>query len=249
MTFEGWRVNPLWSPDGRRVVFTSLEDDGFGLFRKAADGTGQAERLTPSRPVVQMASQWVGDPDTLVVMHAPGMTDADIHLLPLDGEPVSQPLLATAVVETMPGVSPDGRWIAYQSNESGRWAVYVRPFPNVDDGKWQVSQGVGFSPAWSPDGRELFYVAAGPNGRAMMAVGYAGDPTFTPSRQERLFALPSGVEIGGAFRQWDVAPDGQRFLVIKAEENAPGDDPRQGPAELVYVGNWFTELVERVPIP
>ena len=250
LTFDGWNINPLWSPDGRRVVFTSVEDDGFGLFRKAADGTGQAERLTASQPAVQMVSDWAGGPDTLVVTHAAGMTNADIHLLPLDGDRVSQPLIATAVVETLPGVSPDGRWIAYQSNASGRWAIYVRPFPNVDDGKWQMSPGTGFSPVWSPDGRELFYVAAGPNGRAMMAIQYAGDPTFTPSRPERLFALPSGVEIGSPYRQWDVAPDGERFVMLReTEENPTGNDPRRGPAELVYVGNWFTELAGQVPIP
>ncbi len=250
LTFEGWNIDPLWSPDGRRVVFTGVEDDGFGLFRKAADGTGQAERLTASQPVVQMVSGWAGGPDTLVVVHAAGMTNADIHLLPLDGDRVSQPLIATAAVETLASVSPDGRWIAYQSNESGRWAVYVRPFPNVDAGKWQVSPGTGFSPVWSPDGRELFYVAAGPNGRAMMTVGYAGDPTFTPSRPERLFALPRGIEVGSPFRQWDVAPDGERFVMLReTEEDPTGNDPREGPAELVYVGNWFAELVERVPIP
>ena len=250
LTFDGWNINPLWSSDGRRVVFTSVENDGFGLFRKAADGTGQAERLTVSRPVVQMVSDWTGDPDTLVVVHAAGMTNADIHLLPLDGDRISQPLIATAGVETLAGVSPDGRWIAYQSNESGRWAIYVRPFPNVDEGKWQVSPGTGFSPVWSPDGRELFYVAAGPSGRAMMAVGYAGDPTFTPSRPERLFALSIGIHLGSPSRQWDVAPDGERFVMLRdTEEDPTGNDPRQGPAELVYVGNWFAELVERVPIP
>ena len=250
LTFEGWNIDPLWSPDGRRVVFTGVEDDGFGLFRKAADGTGQAERLTASQPVVQMVSGWAGGPDTLVVVHAAGMTNADIHLLPLDGDRVSQPLIATAAVETLPGISPDGRWIAYQSNESGRWAVYVRPFPDVDEGKWQVSPGTGFSPVWSPDGRELFYMAAGPNGRAMMAVGYAGDPTFTPSRPERLFTLPRGIEIGSPFRQWDVAPDGDRFVMLReTEEDPAGNDPRLGAAELVYVGNWFAELAEQVPIP
>ncbi len=250
LTFDGSSFNPLWSPDGRGVVFTAAEDDGFGLFRKAANGAGQTERLAAGRPVMQVASDWAGGPDTLVVMRAAGMTSADVHLLPLDGGGDSRPLIATDAVEMLARVSPDGRWIAYQSNESGRWAVYVRPFPDVDGGKWQVSQGGGgYAPAWSADGRELFYVAAGRDGRTMMAVGYAGDPTFTPSRPEPLFALPGGVESGGPFRHWDAAPDGARFLVLREAEEDPSDDPRQGPAELVYVGNWFAELVERAPVP
>ena len=249
LTFEGWNVNPLWSRDGRRVLFTSLRSAGFGLSRKAANGTGQVEGLGTTRPI-QMASAWAGEPDTLVVMRANSMTDADIHLLRLDGERDSEPLIATSFAESLPAVSPDGRWIAYQSNESGRSAVYVRPFPNIDDGKWQVSPRAGFSPVWSRDGRELFYIAAGPDGRAMMAVGYTGDPTFTPARPERLFTLPNDIDFGGVFRQWDVAPDGERFVMLReTEEDPAGNDPREGPAELVYVGNWFTELVERVPIP
>ena len=246
LTFEGWNVNPLWSRDGRRVLFTSLRPDGFGLSRKAANGTGQVEDLGTSRPI-RMASAWAGEPDTLVVMRANNMTDADIHLLRLDGDRESEPLIATSFAESLPAVSPDGRWIAYQSNESGRSAVYVRPFPNVDDGKWQVSPRAGFSPVWSRDGRELFYVAAGPDGRAMMAVGYAGDPTFTPARPERLFTVPNDIDFGGVFRQWDVAPDGERFVMLR--EDPTGNDRREGPAELVYVANWFTELAERVPVP
>ena len=250
LTFDGSSFNPRWSPDGRGVVFTAADDDGFGLFRKAANGAGQTERLTAGRPVMQVASDWVAGPDALVVMRAAGMTSADVHLLPLDGGGASQPLIATDAVEMLARVSPDRRWIAYQSNESGRWAVYVRPFPNVDDGKWQVSQGGGgYAPVWSADGRELFYVAAGRGGRTMMAVGYAGDPTFTPSRPEPLFALPGGVESGGPFRPWDAAPEGGRFLMVRETEEDPSNDPRQGPAALVYVGNWFAELAEQAPIP
>ena len=248
LTFDGWSVNPLWSPDGRSVVFTSMEEDDFGLFRKSADGTGRTEPLAAAASTnLLWASAWESTSDTLLVTEAAGMTDVDIHRLPLDGARGSEPLIATESVEVLPVVSPDGRWIAYQSNESGRWAVYVRPYPNVEDGKWQVPGGTGFSPVWSPDGRELFFVAAGPEGRVMMAVEYAADPTFTPSRPRRLFALPSRVDVGGILRQWDISPDGRRFLMVKDEEGAA--DPRERLSELAYVGNWFTELVERVPLP
>ena len=249
LTFEGWNAGPSWSPDGRRIVFTSAHPDGFGLFGKAADGTGQAERLTATTGTVQMASAW-GDPDTLVVMQADGMLTRDLHLLRLDGDRASEPLVATPYLEVFADISPDGRWIAYQSNESGRWAVYVRPFPNIDDGKWQISQRNGLTPVWSRDGGELFYVTATQTGAAMMAVQFTGDPTFTFSGPERLFALPGRLDFDSAFRQWDVAPDGGRFvLVTEAEADPSGGDPRREPTELVYVANWFAELVERVPVP
>ena len=248
LTFDGWNTNPLWSPDGRQVAFTAAGADGFGLFRKAADGTGQAERLTSTGPL-HTAAAWVEATDTLVIGRAAGRIDLDIHRLPLDGGGGSEPLIASSFAETLPVVSPDGRWIAYQSNESGRPGVFVRPFPNVEDGKWQVSQGAGFSPAWSHDGRELFFVAAGRNGRTMMAVEYAGDPTFSWSRPARLFELPRRTYSGGVDRQWDVAPDDRRFLMLQEDDDAPGDDRRQGQTELAYVVNWFAELVERAPIP
>ena len=240
LTFEGWNVSPLWSPDGRRVVFTSARPDGFGLFQKAADGTGQAEPLTATNRTMRVAGAWES-PDALVVGQ-----DADLHLLSLDGGRALRPLLATEFRDAFPAVSPDGRWIAYQSNETGRPAVFVRPFPNVEDGKWQVSQGSGFSPAWSRDGRELFYITANPTGRAMMAVEYAGGPAFAPSRPASVFALPAHVALGGASRQWDVTSDGRRFLMIREEEVGAGHDSREGPTELVYVGNWLTALTEQV---
>ncbi len=252
LTFDGWNVSPVWSPDGRRVVFTSMHADGSVLSRKAADGTGQVEALTAPGPF-ETASAWTGgpgQPGALLLMRASGLADVDIHLLPLDGDGRSEPLIASDDMEGWPAVSPDGRWLAYHSNESGRPAVYVRPFPNVEDGKWQVSLRGGLMPVWSRDGRELFYVATGPEGLRMMAVEYGGETAFTASRAERLFTLPGPVDLGGVFRNWDVAPDGRRFVVLReAEGNASPADPRQGPTRLVYVANWFTELAERVPVP
>ena len=251
LTFGGWNVGPFWSPDNRRIGFMSVRDGVYGLFQTAADGTGQAERLAAGGTAA-LDAVWVGSPEAVVFVQGDLVAaDTDIHLLPMGGDRVSEPLIATEFVESSPVVSPDGRWIAYWSDESGRPAVYVRPFPNVDDGKWRVSQGSGIAPAWSADGRELFYWRLGPAAGAMMAVTYAGDPTFTPSRPELLFEAPGRMTpFGRLVRQWDVAPDGQRFLMVKeAREDPSRDGPRRGPTELVYVGNWFAELNERVPIP
>ena len=250
LTFDAWSVNPLWSPDGRRVVFSSIEQGSFGLFRKAADGTGQTERLTDAAATrMLMASAWVETSDTLVVTQAASMTDADIHLLPLDDSSGSEPLIATASVEVLPEVSRTAAGSPTSPTSPAAGPSTCGRFRTSTTGSGRCRRAPPFSPVWSPDGRELFFLAAGPDGRAMMAVEYAGDPTFTPSRSRRLFTLSSRVDVGGIFRQWDVAPDGRRFLMIKDQDGAAGDDPRDGVSELIYVGNWFRELVERVPLP
>ena len=251
LTFDA-EVNtgPVWTPDGERVVFTAAgEGRRPGLLWKAADGTGQAERLTESDRV-QVAEAWARGVDALVVSTFGARLQADLQLLPLDGGRAPTPLIDAPFSVFSPALSPDERWIAYQSNESGRFEVYVRPFPNVDDGKWQVSQGGGFSPVWSPQGGELFYRRADRRAAAMMAVAYAADPTFAPSRPELLFEAPYRMAGAVRFRPWDVAPDGERFLMLKEQE--AGLDRRRGgpgPTALVVVTNWFDELAAQVPVP
>ena len=143
--------------------------------------------------------------------------------------------------ETNPAVSPDGRWIAFQSQESGRAEVYVQPFPNIDDGKWEVSSGFGADPMWSPDGSELFFL--GPGGLEVAAV--ETEPTFSAGTPEVVF--PTTDFPLGTGREFDISPDGNRFLFrIRYGE---ADDTEDSPAGLVLVFNWFQELTERVPVP
>ncbi len=133
-------------------------------------------------------------------------------------------------------ISPDGHWIAYQSNESGQVQVYVRPFPNVEEGKWQISRDGGTEPVWAPRGQELFYR----NGEAMMVVGIKTEPTFTAGSPVVLF---TGGYTSGTVVEYDISPDGQRFLMIKEAD----EEARQA-AQINVVLNWFEELKHLVPI-
>ena len=237
LTFDPARdTSPVWSPDGQRVVFASTRDGVSNVFWKAADGTGEVTRLTTS-DTPQYPSSLTPDGGTLVLVEQRAGTGFDLAVLPTSGEGVAEPLLQTEFAEYHSDVSPDGRWIAYASTESGEHQVYVRPFPNVDEGKWQISRESGAYPVWSPDGRELFYPRE--SDQAVMVVPVETDSTFSHGNPERLF---DGGEFfgGGVSRPFDLAPDG-RALAIR---------PQTSDSSLVVVvENWLDELQRLVPTP
>jgi serine/threonine-protein kinase len=145
-------------------------------------------------------------------------------------------------MEGFSALSPDGRWIAYVSNETGETEVYVRPFPNVDDGKWQISTNGGGEPLWSPDGRELFYlIGNNPGDDEVYVVSVTAEPVFSPGAPELLFRGAYGF---GGSPNWDISSDGQRFLMMKAEEQA---EQTSGETSLIVVNNWFEELNRLAP--
>ena len=149
---------------------------------------------------------------------------------------------ADASSELNAEISPDGRWLAYQSNESGRPEVHVRPFPDVNSGHWQISTDGGIRPLWARNGRELFYST--PTG-ALMRVAVQGGPSFTADRPTRLFEglYFDYAQTGGSpGRTYDVSPDGKRFLMIKEGREANGTPP-----SIVVVQNWTEELKRLVP--
>jgi hypothetical protein len=246
-TFEQYGV---WTHDGRAVIFSSSQFGGpsapRSLFRQASDGTGTIEQLTQGA-VAQFASAVTPDGTAVIFREEtppkklgdrPG---TDLFLLPLVGERRPRPLVQTPADELNAEVSPDGHWLAYQSNESGRHEIYVRPFPNVDAGKRQVSTSGGTQPLWARNGRELFYASMG----ALMRVPLTMGSTFEPGTVTKLLDGPYLLAPPPALgRMYDVSPDGRRFLMMK--ESRTSDEPAAS-ARIIFVQNWFEELKRRAP--
>jgi serine/threonine-protein kinase len=225
--------------DARRASphFFLREGKTLAPFWQAADGTGTAERLvTDPRPLDQASLS--PDGKRLILRATSPDTGEDIVMLSMEGERRIEPLLHTKFTERNAELSPDGRWMAYQSNESGAFEVYVRPFPRVEGGRWQISTGSGRQPVWSRNGRELFYLAAD---GALMSVPVQPGPGFTVGNATRVLDVASYNISLAAGRSYDVSPDGQRFLVLK-------DAQQQGAAQINVVLNWTEELKRLVPI-
>jgi serine/threonine-protein kinase len=233
LTFEGnANVDPVWTPDGQRIAFKGT---GNRLFWQPADGSAGTEALTKSELAGNnVPGSWSPDGQVLTFMEINPNTGYDVYTLPLkDGKP--QPFVQTPSLETAPRFSPDGHFIAYGSDESGRVEIYVRPYPGPG-GKWQISSEGGMEPVWNPKGREIFYRS----GNKMMAVDVTTQPAFSAGKPKMLFEGPY-VPTPRSFPDYDVSPDGQRFLMLKASEQG------QAPAQINVVLNWFEELKRRVP--
>jgi serine/threonine-protein kinase len=168
--------------------------------------------------------------------------DSDILVMPLDGARRLVPLVKTPFREGNAEISPNGRWIAYESNENGRNQIYVRPFPNVNGGRWQVSTDSGSQPRWAPSGHELFFFHLGPSS-ALMSAPVSDGPPFKTGTPVQVFETASYYRGQSGFgRSYDVSPDG-RFLMIKGASAAEQDAT---PASITVVTNWFEELKRRV---
>ena len=231
-------IFPTWTPDGTRVAFGGAT---LPLSWKAADGTGEVETLAEG--TAQYPQAFTPDGGTLVFEKRGGGNVVDQVAMSLDGSGATTPLLETEFSERNGALSPDGRWLAYDSNESGRIDVYVVPFPEVDDGRWQISTDGGRWPVWSPTSNELFY--RGPTG--LMAATFDTDPTFTPRGVTQLFEWEW---VGRLNRRMAVMPDGQQFLLLQ-DESGQGRSGQQDadPPQVIVVENWFSELERLVPVP
>jgi Tol biopolymer transport system component len=238
LTFDkGADHYPLWTPDGKKVVYFSDHEGKPGIFWKPADGTGEIEKLG-SDQVLAIPSSWADKGRALVFEEVSPGSVLDIAMISMDGARTGKPLLNEKYGEAHAQISPDGRWIAYASTELNGWQIWVRPFPNVNGGKWQVSTNGGQQPRWSPDGRELLYR----NGDALMAVAVETMSSFRFGSPQELFRR---TYLSGVGNNWDICPDGKRFLMIKPPPDlaATGASPRK----INVILNYFEELKQRAP--
>jgi serine/threonine-protein kinase len=236
LTFQGSSTAPVWTPDGKRVTFATVEGGKRTIGWTLADGSGQPETLAQ---VGGWPSSW--SPDGKLLAFSGGEpAQTDIFLLPLPngrGSEKARRFLQTPHLERDAMFSPDGRWIAYTSFESGPPQVYVRPAAGDAGGKWLISTGAGFSPRWASGGRELFY---GATGGKIMVVAVEPGPAFRPGTPKELFTYASFVAAGSG--GYDVSADGKRFLMIAS---GAGEQASAAP-EIHFVLEWFEEVRRRV---
>ena len=240
-TAPGLDALPLWSLDGQEIVFTSSRDGpGNQLFRKAADGTGTAQRLgtVDAEDGILRAYGWSPDGRQIIFEFGGSGTGSDIGLLSLsEPEPSWIPLLQSEANEHSPTISPDGEHFAYASDQSGRLEVYIERFPDRGDRR-QVSPRGGVHPVWSPRGDELFYRDL--SSEFLVAVTFGAD--FTPSVPEPLFDA-NPYWLGVRFRRsYDIFPDGDHFLMVKPVTETGNDSER---ASITVVRHWLGEHRQR----
>ena len=236
LTFEQTNFAPLWTPDKRRLVFSSdLAGGPLNLYWKAADGSDKAERLTTSSNL-QFPGTFTPDGRTLLYWEIDPTTRNNIWALDVS-EPAAtrqpRPLLNSDVDETQPALSPDGRWLAYTRKDPGHWQIYVQSFPDLQ-GKWQISTEGGMEPVWSRSGKELFYRA----GNKIMSVTISTATGFQASPPQPVFTGLSSFNVGTLLPTYDVSPDGQRIVMMKGERDAV-------PTQFHAIVNWFAELQKK----
>jgi serine/threonine protein kinase/Tol biopolymer transport system component len=227
LPLEGDSRFPAWSPDGKSIAFSSVLNGPRSLFRVPADGSRPPEQISQSRDWQTWAS-YSPDGTELLFTEVNAETGPDLWVLRFGGGQ-RRPLVATPAVEMHPTLSPDGRFLSYTSNESGREEVYVRPYPGLGR-KWVISSGGGSFPCWARSGREMFYVS-GDNKMMMVPVRTEGE--LTPGTPRPLFTMPAD---GG----YTVSPDGRGFAMIKRSPK------ESAPPQIVVVPGWFEELTAKV---
>jgi Tol biopolymer transport system component len=235
LTFEpGLQYAPVWSPDSTQIVYSAAD----GIYLRNANGTGAIEQLLEGSNISPFS--WTADGWIVFAELPEGGGSRDIGMFELEGSRERVMLLTSEFSEARHAVSPDGRWLAYESDEGGSLDIYVRPFPDVESGKWQVSSGGGQEPKWTEDGRTLIWAGSD----SMMAVQLLDGTAFANTPQAPLLDRNPYLLPGGLPRRYGITPDGERFLLTKAVQN----DSETGLVQIVVVENWIEELKERVPV-
>jgi serine/threonine-protein kinase len=239
LTFDRTSWWPVWTPDGERIATPSYEPEIMGaVYWMPADGSSPPERLIYGNEYPQSPLDWSPDGGTLVLqqqMHPE--TASDILIFRPGEDDEARPILEGSYDEYLADLSPDGRWLAYSSNETGQEEVFVRSFPDLGD-KWQISTDGGAEPVWSPDGTELYYRTD--EGRRIMVVDVVTEPSFSPGSPRLLFT-GDFVQHMGFGRNYDIAPDGQSFVMVKQDLGGVEE------ADVRVILNWFEELKRLVP--
>jgi Tol biopolymer transport system component len=250
LTFTQRNLQPVWTPDGKHIAFVSQSPGVNSIRWIRADGAGEAQPLLESKDGLR-AYSFSADGRRLAFAEAGVDTSLDLWTLLLDVSDPEHPkpskpelFLRTPSVEREPAFSPDDRWIAYMSNESGRYEVYVRPFPgeaSSGSGKWQISAGGGFHPIWSRDGRELFYQSL--DNRIMVSTYTARADSFAADKS-RLWSDTQIFDPNLIAWMLDLAPDGKRFAVILRPDST---GEQKGSVHVTVLLNFFDELRRRLP--
>ncbi len=237
LTFtDGLNRRPTWTRDGLSVTFVTDREENRDLYVKRADGVGSAEVVRDLAVNVDEGF-WSPDGDWLVYRTGISGEERDIFAWRSEPDSVTVPVAAApGVDEVAPALSPDGRWLAYVSSETGRREVWVRSFPDVEAGRWQISVRGGTEPVWAHSGQELFYKSRG----NLMVVGVQTDPTFATLEVRELFST-QGYYPFVVHHTYDVTADDQRFVMIRRQAQAT-----RGATELIMVENFFEELKARV---
>ena len=231
--------NPIWTPDGKEIIFGSSRAGRSRIFSISASRTGEAEQIAQidGSDIIPMSLS--KDGKTLFFQQFIS-GNGNIGMLSMNGDHTPKLLLQEEYQERSPQISPQGDWLAYSTNESGHPEVYIHSFPDVDGGREElVSTNGGAKPLWSLDGKELFYSNLSDE---LMVVTVETDPDLKLGKPQKLFDI-------GQYLGYDIDPDGKRFLMIKGVEETEDDSAQGGPRKIVVVTNWFEELKEKVPVP
>jgi Tol biopolymer transport system component len=243
LTFTGTAVAPIWSPDSRYIAFRAV---GAGMSVTRSDGAGQPQPLTQSKNIQY---PWSFAPDgKRLAFHEQSSGAFHLWTVPLQSDDAGpragkpEVFLQTQADDRVPSFSPDGRWLAYASNESGTFEVYVRAFPDKG-GKWQISNSGGSYPMWSRNGRELFFETL--DNRIMVAAYTVKGDSFVADKPRVWSEKPVGGTVN-AVRNVDLAPDGKRIAALMPVDTPEG---QKAQSHVIFLENFFDEVRRRTATP